>query len=204
MITIDDGVVKVGAVDNIDLLIEDTLELDFTRRTLRDTASNSPHLDTRCIVGVYDMNGKIDGVIDKGVMNRYNKYLEGIFRELQDHYNYVSVLMSGFTIVKLLAGNEVAEHSDLELEDEAIKESGYVFNHRIHIPITTNDDVRFKSKGKSFALNVGSMYEIDNITKHSVVNGGDTDRIHIIIDFMGFNKFYDENLRAIPDEFFVD
>lgn len=56
---------------------------------------------------------------------------------------------------------------------------------RIHIPIKTNDKCDFTVGDEIVQMKLGEVWEIDNANKtHSVNNNGDTDRIHLLIDYM--------------------
>jgi hypothetical protein len=55
---------------------------------------------------------------------------------------------------------------------------------RIHVPITTNDKCNFIVGDEIVQMKQGEIWEIDNANKiHSVINNGDTDRIHLLIDY---------------------
>lgn len=56
--------------------------------------------------------------------------------------------------------------------------------HRIHIPITSSEFVRFTIAGKPWAFQPGHVYELNNQMTHSVVNLGDEDRITFIFDYV--------------------
>ena len=57
-------------------------------------------------------------------------------------------------------------------------------SHRVHIPITTNDNVIFVIDKEEKNLKVGEMWEINNVDYlHGVFNNGDTDRIHLMVDW---------------------
>lgn len=56
--------------------------------------------------------------------------------------------------------------------------------HRIHIPITSNEYVRFTIAGKPYSFEPGKAYELNNQLTHSVVNMGDEDRITFIFDYV--------------------
>jgi hypothetical protein len=56
--------------------------------------------------------------------------------------------------------------------------------HRIHVPITTNELVRFTVAGRPYAFEVGKAYELNNQKTHSVVNMGKEDRITFIFDYV--------------------
>jgi len=61
--------------------------------------------------------------------------------------------------------------------------------HRIHVPIITFPEVDFRSgiaeeSMTRFAFNEGSIVELNNAAKHSVFNGADSYRVHIIFDII--------------------
>ena len=55
---------------------------------------------------------------------------------------------------------------------------------RFHIPVITNDDCIFTVGDESKNLKVGELWEINNDKFiHSVYNGGEADRVPIILDW---------------------
>lgn len=79
-------------------------------------------------------------------------------------------------VVNLMAGGSIAEHYD--------SDTLFTFSHRIHVPLQTNPDVCFTVGGSPYNLEAGMAYEINNQLYHSVVNGGDQDRWHLIFDYL--------------------
>lgn len=77
---------------------------------------------------------------------------------------------------KLLSGGRINPHFD--------SHETFRYSHRIHVPITTNNRVRFTIDGKPFHLEVGNAYEINNQKTHSVINSGKEDRITFIFDYV--------------------
>jgi len=77
--------------------------------------------------------------------------------------------------MKLGANSIIKEHTD----------KGSCFNDgfaRIHIPVSTNDDVEFILNGERTRMDVGKCYYIDADAPHSVLNRGNSDRVHLLID----------------------
>lgn len=65
---------------------------------------------------------------------------------------------------------------------------------RIHIPITTNDMCNFIVGDETIQMKQGEIWEINNAYKlHSVNNDGDTDRIHLLIDY----KISDKKIKTL-------
>jgi hypothetical protein len=56
--------------------------------------------------------------------------------------------------------------------------------HRIHLPIISNDKNIFSVGVSKLHLKPGELWEINNRHEHGVVNGGNEDRIHLIIDYV--------------------
>ncbi len=96
--------------------------------------------------------------------------------------NYIQTILENFKtkieavrFMKLGANSKIKEHCD----KGSSFEKGYA---RLHIPITTNENTHFILEGKKYKLKVGSCYYIDANNSHSVINEGDKDRIHLLID----------------------
>ena len=53
---------------------------------------------------------------------------------------------------------------------------------RFHVPIQTNQNVRFYCGNSQINMKVGQCWEFDYKKWHRVVNDGDTDRIHLLVD----------------------
>lgn len=80
------------------------------------------------------------------------------------------------TLVRLAAGHGIAEHQDLNFS--------LTHSHRVHLPVITNDAVRFTVGGETINMREGDIWEINNRRLHSVHNDGDEDRVHLILDFV--------------------
>ena len=78
-------------------------------------------------------------------------------------------------LTRLRAGMEIGRHKDKgELTSRT---------HRIHVPIVTNESCIFTIEEESRHLRAGEIWMIDNVDRfHSVINGGQENRIHLIID----------------------
>lgn len=53
---------------------------------------------------------------------------------------------------------------------------------RFHIPIETNDEVIFYCGDSKINMKVGECWEFDYKKWHKVLNDGQTDRIHLLVD----------------------
>ena len=78
--------------------------------------------------------------------------------------------------VKLLPGGSIPPHYD--------KGRSLRISHRIHLPLKTNDEVKFSEGDTTQHLPPGELWEINNRHKHSVRNNGTEGRVHMIMDFV--------------------
>jgi hypothetical protein len=92
--------------------------------------------------------------------------------------------------VKLPANTSIAEHTDYGYHLENC--------YRIHLPIVTNDKVKFIINKTVYYLATGIIAKINNNVPHEVLNESEHDRVHLIMDFvMPYDKYYD----TIKEEF---
>ncbi|TVZ55402.1 aspartyl/asparaginyl beta-hydroxylase [Lutibacter sp. Hel_I_33_5] len=104
-------------------------------------------------------------------------------------------------ILRLGVGAEIKPHRDHELgyEDGTF---------RLHIPIVTNSDVHFVLDGTELTMLPGECWYTNVNYVHSVINSGQTDRVHLVIDGernewsdqLFFSQAPKESFQPIPKE----
>ena len=155
--------------------------IDYKTNKTREETYEDHHKDTKTIPiknnGMHAPGGEFV-LDDPRVSYTYPEFhrsfyylLKPILDRLVPKYG---AIVSKLLLVKLPASEEVAEHADIGPTLEAAR--------RIHIPIITNDKVRFTVGSTSVNMLAGCAYEIDNQKLHYVENNGDIDRVHMIID----------------------
>jgi quercetin dioxygenase-like cupin family protein len=80
-------------------------------------------------------------------------------------------------LMRLAAGSVIKEHEDFELDVA----DGYA---RIHIPVLTNSQVDFRLNGERVTMRPGEAWYLRLADPHSVVNAGETARVHLVIDLV--------------------
>jgi aspartyl/asparaginyl beta-hydroxylase (cupin superfamily) len=83
--------------------------------------------------------------------------------------------MESARFLRLGAGANIREHRDYQLGFE----DGFA---RIHIPVQTNRQVEFYLDGQSIEMSEGEAWYLNFNLKHRVSNGGETDRVHLVVD----------------------
>ncbi|MFD2165904.1 aspartyl/asparaginyl beta-hydroxylase domain-containing protein [Thalassotalea euphylliae] len=88
---------------------------------------------------------------------------------------YFKCYLKSVRLMKLTPGSRIKEHSDYDLSIE----DGTV---RLHIPIFTNKQVMFYLNGNRKVMAEGECFYLNFTRPHHVLNKGETDRIHLVID----------------------
>jgi len=78
-------------------------------------------------------------------------------------------------LMSLSPGSKIKPHFDNDLSFE----DGFV---RLHIPIVSNPDVEFTLNQKPLKMKEGECWYLRLSETHSVYNGGETTRVHLVID----------------------
>lgn len=94
---------------------------------------------------------------------------------IKQHYPVGGTIIRAMA-AKLLPGEVITPHRDAH--------PSFHNSHRIHIPIKTNNRVRFMIDGQPHRLKVGKAYEINNQKTHSVMNKGKDERVNFIFDYV--------------------
>lgn len=152
-----------GNVNNIPNLPND---LKWNEYTYRQT-KHEVHSKTKTIPLIWDEN-----LTSKVIYHKWYSYFKEFLDSIPLPYGYIQSAI----LIKLPAGKSIPTHVD---SNQFFKKY-----HRLHIPIQTNPECIFTVGTISKHLQVGEIWEIDNDNKpHSVKNNGQTDRIHLLIDY---------------------
>jgi hypothetical protein len=89
-------------------------------------------------------------------------------------------------LMNLTPGSAIKPHSDHDLGAQFGKA-------RLHVPVTTNPRVEFWLRGELVVLREGECWYLDLSGTHSVTNGGETDRVHLVLD-VEINPWLEEQL----------
>ena len=185
----------LGHVSTLDELYEETHNDILDRPSMRELLPNQAH--TRNSIGLYNVLNGVEAFGNYDVFMAYYPLLHEVTSALKQWYGYTHVEYRSLMVVKLLAGQEIAEHID----------EGGIYNvaHRIHVPIYTNEECVFTVGGEEYRMAAGEIVEIDNTVPHSVKNGG-ADRVHLIMDVIGIHQNY--NVAAlktpVPPQFYYE
>jgi hypothetical protein len=111
---------------------------------------------------------------DTDIWESWKGVIEPLLDETRKAYGYKSAEYPRIMLAKLPAGESIKPHID--------KSPAAQFPHKIHIPLFTNTEAFFFLNDKGVNMKEGIIYEVNNRMNHSVVNKGDSDRVHLIFE----------------------
>jgi mannose-6-phosphate isomerase-like protein (cupin superfamily) len=139
------------------------------------------HPNTSAYAGIWEVSSltSIDGDTKNIVAIENQEY---IATPLLNKTKYIQSVIDTFKtkveavrFMKLGSYSNIKEHCD----KGSCFEDGYA---RLHIPITSNEDVEFVLSGEKYKMELGHCYYIDANNPHAVNNDGDSDRVHLLLD----------------------
>ena len=106
-----------------------------------------------------------------------------------DRCEYIQQIMTSFgevfsrsRLMRLEPGHTVPPHVDVNY---------HWFNRvRIHIPVTTTEDVLFYCGDKHVHMAAGEAWIFNSWSEHTVENNGDKTRVHLVLDTTGSTRFW--------------
>jgi hypothetical protein len=107
--------------------------------------------------------------------DEWQQVLEPLIRHATAGYKYQRGRTARVMLARLLAGRDVSRHVD--------KSPSAAVPHKLHIPVTTNPQVRFLIGDGDYFLPRGRAYEVNNRKPHEVRNPSECDRVHLIFDY---------------------
>ncbi|RLA29004.1 MAG: hypothetical protein DRQ63_02080 [Gammaproteobacteria bacterium] len=145
------------------------------------------HRHTQAIGLVYDLDFRHENPTVQPPMQLFAPALRQVLETVANHYEALPAattllgqLGSGYFIranlVRLNPGGEITAHQD--------KNFSLAHSHRVHIPIVTNDQVKFAVGSETINMRAGEIFEINNRRIHSVRNDGEAGRVHLILDWV--------------------
>jgi hypothetical protein len=91
-------------------------------------------------------------------------------------YGYARGFFPRIMLARLPAGAFVAPHVDGEPSGNR--------PHKIHVPLLTNADTFFFVDQQRYHLVAGHAYEVNNAARHAAANRGQSDRVHLIFEYL--------------------
>ncbi len=158
-------------------------DLQAATKNLLSVYAGKPHLNTSQYTGHWDVialrspGGSIDNVAPD-LMGAAGFADTALMMQMPAAQQFVSGLFCDIMAVRLLnlrVGAKIMPHRDFDL----------CFEHgeaRLHIPIFTNPQVEFFIEEERITMNPGECWYINANLTHNVVNAGETDRVHLVID----------------------
>lgn len=112
---------------------------------------------------------------DRPVWAEWRALVEPVLRDATRDYGYAAGAFPRVMLARMAPGGVIRPHRDA---NAAAK-----WPHKIHVPLVTNEHVRFFVDGTAYHFSEGEAVEVNNLGVHAVENGGSSDRIHLIFEY---------------------
>jgi hypothetical protein len=120
------------------------------------------------------------GSYETSLWSEWKSLLEPVLAEATSAYGYARGAFPRLMLARMAPGGVIHPHRD---QNPAAK-----WPHKIHVPLTTNDQVTFYVDGAGYHLAEGEAVEVNNMGVHAVENRGATDRIHLIFEYYDLDQ----------------
>jgi hypothetical protein len=138
------------------------------------------HSKTQTIPILYDTDYEVGVSKKSSFYDLFKNSIEYTTKTISELTNSNCSILR-FIITNLPANTIVDKHKD--------KANSFKLYNRVHIPIITNNNVLFTVGEETINMPAGEIYEINNNNQlHGVVNNGNEDRLHIILDWYDYTK----------------
>jgi hypothetical protein len=117
---------------------------------------------------------------ERPLWSEWKALLEPVLTEATAPYGYAHGAFPRVMLARMAPGGVIHPHRD---QNPAAK-----WPHKVHVPLLTNDGVKFTVDGKSYHFAEGEAIEVNNMGLHAVENRGSTDRIHLIFEYYDLDQ----------------
>jgi hypothetical protein len=146
----------------------------FADITVRQAAPGSPHPDTETIYLRFPAEITRESFFEGMDVVDYPACHGALKEAIRGIAVMVGLPPARAMAIKLKPGGIIHPHCD---------EGGYAnATERFHLPIVTNPAALLSCGDDTVHLEAGGLYHFNKHEMHHGINGGDTDRIHLVVD----------------------
>ena len=168
----------LGTIQNFNFLLNSVSEFteeEWNEYSDRKKTGGMAAANSDTIPLIYDPKSNIESKIEHKKYKEFKRYIDEISKIVIPALDCNEPKQAIFT--RLHPGSEIKRHRD--------RGPVTAKTHRVHLPVITNEMCIFTVGEESLNMKAGDLWVIDNVDKyHSVINAGDSHRIHLIIDFI--------------------
>ncbi len=183
-----DSFKRIGSanVTTVKALVDRLTESSWTQDSI-DAFGSSPDDGAQVILLVHDDELRHDKPTKQPALEVFSQAIRPILAVTADHFDvspegralierYGAGYFVRARLVRVCSGGTF-----LATPDESLSE---INSHRIHVPVASNDDVRFRVGEQTLVIPEGEIYEINNLLPRNIANGGREACVHLVLDYV--------------------
>lgn len=117
---------------------------------------------------------------NKPLWDEWRPLIEPVLAAATADYGYARSGFPRIMLARMAPGGLIHPHQDTNLAAK--------WPHKIHVPLVTNDQVRFMIDHVDHHFPEGEAVEVNNMAMHAVANRGTADRIHLIFEYYDLDQ----------------
>jgi hypothetical protein len=172
------GHVDASALKDAVLAIPESVwdQEDAAKPNRFEALDRTRHVVFRFVSGFQDWRQSYD----RPLWESWRHLLEPVLAQATAPFGYARGSYPRVMLARMAPGGVIKPHRDA---NPAAK-----WPHKVHVPLVTNEDVRFFVDGTSYHFPEGEAVEVNNMGVHAVENAGTTDRIHLIFEYYDLDQ----------------
>lgn len=172
------GTVDIAALRSAVLAIPESVwDLEDADKPNRfDALGSTRHIVFRFVSSVRDWRESYA----RPIWAEWKPLLEPVLGEATAAYGYARGEFPRVMLARMRPGGVIHPHRDMNLAAQ--------WPHKIHVPLVTNEKVRFMVGDTTYHFPEGEAVEVNNMGAHAVANEGTTDRIHLIFEYYDLDQ----------------
>ena len=167
------GRVDIRALREAVLAIPESLwdEENAAKPNRFDALDRTRHIVFRFVTSTKDWRD----AYDRPIWGAWKAHVEPVLREATRDYGYRNGSFPRIMLANMAPGGVIHPHRDM---GPAAR-----WPHKIHVPLLTNERVKFFIDPEYHHFQEGYAFEVNNLGVHAVKNEGDTARVHLIFEY---------------------
>lgn len=163
-------------IDKIKLHINKYSDSEWLLDPLRQNETIHHTKTQTYFISYFELIDDFSGYVPKINENVDSVLVEMIMPIIKDMENLYNGKFGRILLIKLPQESDITPHFD--------RDEYFNLTRRFHVPIISNNLVKFSVGDETINMKEGECWEINNKRMHKVINNGTDERVHLLFDII--------------------